>query len=94
MTRIAIAAVLVLLGTNAALAGGSYTLFDIAVHIFAKADADKDGVLTVNEHASAGLGRYGASFGKLDLDNDSRVTWDEYKAVFERYHRPTDEREA
>ena len=94
MIRIAIAAVLVLLGTNAAVAGGNYTLFDIAVFIFVKADADKDGVLTVNEHTSAGLGRYGASFGELDLDNDSRVTWDEYKTVFERYHLPTDEREA
>ena len=94
MTRIATATLLVFLGTNAAIAGQPYSLVDIAQHIFVKADADKDGVLTVNEHASAGLGRYGASFGELDLDNDNRVTWAEYKAVFERHHMPTDEREA
>ncbi len=94
MIRIATATVLVLLGTNAAFAGGSYSLIEIAQHIFVKADADQDGALTAKEHASAGLGRFGASFGDLDLDNDSRVTWAEYKVAFERHHKPTDEREA
>ena len=94
MTRIATAAVFVIFGANAAFAGGSYTLGQIAQHIFMKADTDRDGVLTAVEHASAGLARYGSSFSDLDLDDDSRVTWAEYRAVFERHHKPTDEREA
>ncbi len=94
MIRMAAAAIVVLLGTNAAIAGGNLTLFDIAVFIFVKADTDKDGILDVDEHASSSLARYGVSFGELDLDNDKRVTWDEYKVIFERHHLPTNEREA
>ncbi len=94
MTRIAAVVALVFLTASTALAGGSYSLVRIAQHIFVAADADKNGVLTANEHAAAGLARYGSSFSDLDLDDDSRVTWAEYKVVFERHHRPTDEREA
>ena len=89
MIRIIAVAALVL-SAQPAIAGGGKTALDVAQHVFTKADTNEDGVLTAKEHEAAGLGNYGATFSDFDLDNDSRVSWDEYKAVFERHHKNLD----
>ena len=94
MNRIFAAAALAALIAPAAIAGEQPSPLAIAQHIFEKADADKDGLLTPEEHESAGLGRFGASFSDFDLDRDSRVTWDEYRSIFERHHGTSGERAA
>ena len=94
MRHVITAAALIYLTTGAALAGGGNTPLEIAQHIFSHADVDEDGVLTANEHAAAGLGRYGASFSDFDLDQNSKVTWDEYKTFFERHHKAIEDQPA
>ena len=87
MICVAAAVALAVFTAGNVLAGEALSPAEIAQHIFTQADTDKDGVLTRSEHESAGLGRYGAEFGDFDLDKDSRVTWDEYKALFDRHHK-------
>ena len=92
MIRALTVALIVLSSATSVLAGETLTPIQAAEHIFKAADSNKDGVLTETEHDAAGLGRYGAAFVDFDADTDSKVTWDEYKAVFERHHGATDER--
>lgn len=87
MFRSVIVAALMVSGAATASAGESLSPIDLAQHIFRHADADKDGVLTAKEHEAAGLGRYGVSFVDFDLDDDNRVSWEEYRALFERHHK-------
>ena len=94
MTRLPVAAALALMVSTTAFAGEQPSPLAIAQHIFEKADVDKDGVLTRDEHESAGLGRFGAEFADFDADRDSRVTWDEYRTLFERHHQSPGERPA
>ena len=75
-----------LAASGTAAAGEAQSALDMAKHIFDSADSDKNGALTINEHKAAGLGRLGAEFSTFDLDKDSKVTWEEYKTVFERHH--------
>ncbi len=91
MKHVITAAALICLTTGAAVAEEGSTSLELAQHIFTHADVDNDGVLTATEHSAAGLGRYGASFSDFDLDQDSKVTWDEYRTVFERYHKATED---
>ncbi len=94
MIRIITLAALASLATGSAFAGEKPSPLKIAQHIFEKADTDKNGVLTINEHEAAGLGRFGASFADFDVDRNSEVTWDEYRALFERHHKGVGERSA
>ncbi len=94
MIRIVTIAALAGFASGPALAGEQPSPLKIAQHIFEKADTDDNGVLTINEHKAAGLGRFGASFADFDVDQNSEVTWDEYRALFERHHRGIDERSA
>ena len=94
MTRILAAAAVACLAASPAFAGERPSPLKIAQHIFEKADTDKNGVLTISEHKSAGLDRFGASFADFDVDRNSKITWDEYKALFQRHHKGVDEREA
>ncbi len=87
MSRIVLVLLLASLGTGGALAGESQTPMSLAQRIFEAADSNGDGALTAEEHGKAGLGRFGASFGDFDLDGDSRVTWSEYKTLFQRHHK-------
>lgn len=86
MTRLVAAAVLALVYAETVVADDGYSHLEMARYVFAKADADKDGVLTPKEHDKAGLGRYGVSLADFDLNGDDLVTWKEYKAIFNRYH--------
>ena len=88
MSRIVLAFLLASLSAGSALAGEAQTPLSMAQRIFEAADSNADGALTAEEHGNAGLGRFGASFDDFDLDGDSRVTWSEYKALFERHHKP------
>ena len=93
MVRTMLAATLAFSSAGIAFAGDGLSPLNLAHHIFTKADANKDGVLTAKEHQSAGLGRYGVSFVDFDLDDDNKVSWEEYKSVFERHHKAPGERD-
>ena len=54
---------------------------DVAQHIFEKADANKDGILTQTEHDAAGLGKYGTNLPIFDVNNDGQVTLREYRKI-------------
>ncbi len=94
MTRIFAAAALACLAVSPASAGDGASPLKVAQHVFEKADTDNNGVLTIAEHESAGLGRFGASFADFDADRNEEITWDEYKALFQRHHKVDGERAA
>ena len=62
---------------------------DVAQHIFEKADANKDGILTQTEHDAAGLGKYGTNLPIFDVNNDGQVTLREYRKIYNRFHNST-----
>ena len=94
MIRIAMVAVVAIAAIPIATAGEFHSPLQIAQHIFTAADTDQNGALSPAEHEAAGLGRHGIIFADFDVDQDSQITWNEYKTVFERYHKTSDERAA
>ena len=87
MNRLALVTFFIVFTAGAAVAGEAESPLRLAQKIFEAADSNGDGALTAAEHSNAGLGRFGASFGDFDLDDDDRVTWSEYKTLFERHHK-------
>ena len=83
----AVAGLAALSGANAG-SGQAMNATAVADHIFTHVDADKDGVMTRDEYAKGGLGKYGAEFSDFDIDQDGRVTRVEYHTVFVRFHGP------
>ncbi|MEL7466654.1 MAG: hypothetical protein AAFN79_21450 [Pseudomonadota bacterium] len=61
---------------------------EIAAHLFSKADADGDGVMTAEEYDASGFSRFGGSFKALDGDVDGAVSEEEYIDAFSRHHSP------
>ncbi len=50
---------------------------------FDKIDADKDGVLSVKEAASAGISK--KMFTSADVNHDQKLNMDEYKALMAQF---------
>ena len=63
----------------------------VVEHLFAKADADGDGVLSSGEYADAGLAEFGLAFGACDADSDGRLTPGEYLEIYRVHHPSGDE---
>ena len=63
------------------------TNMDVANHIFEKADANNDGILTSMEHTAAGLEIFGSNFTVFDTNNDGKVTLKEYRKVYNQFHK-------
>lgn len=87
MFRIAIAATAFSLSLSGAHAGDTVSPLEIARQVFVKADSDGNGALTEAEHSDAGLGRFGATFADLDLNNDDSISLQEYVTVFRKHHK-------
>jgi hypothetical protein len=84
LTALAVA----MIASGAANAEDGYFFADVAEMIFTSADANQDGIMTLSEHAGAGLGRWGSAFSELDLNGDGSVSRNEYRIFFEMRHKP------
>lgn len=71
--------------------GGCHDGAWVVGHIFDKADADADGMLSPTEYEDANLGRFGASFEDTDADGDGMTSRSEYIELYERIHKSPEE---
>lgn len=72
-------------------AGDTMTGRDVAVHIFAMADQNKDTTLSSAEFEASRMSSYGISFTDMDADGDGLITQAEYLAIYDRHHKPGEE---
>ena len=85
---------LALLGSTATHAGSCYShgeksaaaLMEEAKGLFKSADMNNDDSLSKMEHDKAGLDRYGVAFDAFDIDNNNKISWDEYATIFRKHH--------